>query len=61
MALTLEDILARRTRCLFLNVLETEKLIDQVLDIMAFELKQDGTWKKEQKISFLSLTKKYKI
>ena len=61
MALTLEDILARRTRCLFLNVLETEKLIDQVLDIMAFELKQDATWKKEQKISFLSLTKKYKI
>lgn len=61
MALTLEDILARRTRCLFLDVFETEKLIDQVLEIMAEALSKNESWKSEQKLSFLSLTKKYKI
>jgi hypothetical protein len=44
-----------------LNVLETEKLVDKVLNIMADELKKDISWIKEQKLSFLSLTKKYKL
>ena len=61
MAIKLEDVLARRTRCLFLNVLETEKLVDKVLNIMADELKKDISWIKEQKLSFLSLAKKYKL
>ncbi|MBL29867.1 MAG: FAD-dependent oxidoreductase [Flavobacteriaceae bacterium] len=61
MAITLEDILARRTRCLFLNVVETEKLVDEVLSIMAKELKKDGSWMEQQKLSFLSLSKKYKL
>lgn len=61
MAITLEDILARRTRCLFLDVFETEKLVDKVLSIMADELLKDDVWKQQQKLSFLSLTKKYKL
>ena len=61
MALSLEDILARRTRCLFLDVFETEKLIDDVLDIMADVLNKNQKWKTQEKLSFLSLTKKYKI
>jgi glycerol-3-phosphate dehydrogenase len=61
MATNLEDILARRTRCLFLNVLETENLINKVLDIMMEFLKKDEDWKSKQKLSFLSLTKNYKI
>ena len=61
MAITLEDILARRTRCLFLDVFETEILIDKVLSIMANELLKDDIWKQQQKLSFLSLSKKYKL
>ena len=61
MALSLEDILARRTRCLFLDVFETEKLIDDVLDIMADVLNKNQKWKTQEKLSFLSLIKKYKI
>ena len=61
MALTLEDILARRTRCLFLDVFETEKIIDNVLEIMAEALNKNKRWKSEQKLSFLSLIKNYKI
>ena len=61
MAINLEDILARRTRCLFLNVLETENLINKVLDIMMEFLKKDEDWKSKQKLSFLSLTKNYKL
>ena len=61
MAITLEDILARRTRCLFLDVFETEILIDKVLSIMANELLKDDIWKQQQKLSFLSLIKKYKL
>ena len=61
MAITLEDILARRTRCLFLDVFETEKLIDKVLSIMADEMLKDDVWKQQQKLSFLSLSKKYKL
>ena len=59
--LTLEDILARRTRYLFLDVFETEKLIDKVLSIMADEMLKDDVWKQQQKLSFLSLSKKYKL
>ena len=61
MALTLEDILARRTRCVFLDVFETENLIDKVLKIMGEALNKDQNWKNEQKLSFLHLTKNYKI
>jgi len=61
MALTLEDVLARRTRCLFLDVFETEKLIDKVLKIMGETLNKGQNWKNEQKLSFLYLTKNYKI
>ena len=61
MAINLEDVLARRTRCLFLNVFETENLVDKVLKIMADELKKNNSWIKKQKQAFLSLAKKYKL
>ena len=40
MAITLEDILARRTRCLFLDSSETEKIAEEVVMIMADEMKK---------------------
>ena len=61
MAINLEDVLARRTRCLFIDVFETEKLIDKVLKIMAEALNKKKDWKRKQKLSFLSLIKNYKI
>ena len=45
----------------FLDVFETEKLIDKVLSIMADEMLKDDVWKQQQKLSFLSLSKKYKL
>ena len=41
MAMTLEDVLARRTRCLFLDAYETEKIAPKVAEIMAIELKKE--------------------
>ena len=48
MALTLEDVLARRTRCLFLNVRETLKIAPRVVEIMAEEMQQGKDWANEQ-------------
>ena len=61
MALTLEDVLARRTRCLFLDSRETEKIIEPVIDIMCEELQKNNNWKIQQKNTFLSLIKNYRI
>jgi glycerol-3-phosphate dehydrogenase len=44
MASCLEDVLARRTRCLFLDAYETEKIAPEVARIMAGILNQDQTW-----------------
>ena len=41
MAMTLEDILARRTRCLFIDATETLKIAPEVAQIMATVLKMD--------------------
>jgi len=48
MALTLEDVLARRTRCLFLNVKQTLEVAPQVATIMAGELSAGQSWIEEQ-------------
>ena len=44
MAMTLEDVLARRTRCLFLDAYETEKIAPEVAKIMSKVLKKDAQW-----------------
>ena len=61
MAISLEDILARRTRCLFLDSSETEKIAEEVVMIMADEMKKNNTWINQELKTFKSLVKNYKI
>jgi glycerol-3-phosphate dehydrogenase len=61
MALTLEDILARRTRCLFLDAFETEKIALKVASIMAEVLKKDSQWIKNEIDTFNLLIKNYQL
>ncbi len=61
MALTLEDVLARRTRCLFLNAYETEKIAPYVAEIMKKELNKDEKWVATQLEEFKLLLKKYQL
>ena len=61
MAITLEDVLARRTRCLFLDAYETEKIAPQVLEIMRKRLKKDNDWAKEEMKKFNVILKKYQL
>lgn len=48
MALTVEDILARRTRALFLDARESLRMAPEVATLMARELNKDEVWKNEQ-------------
>ena len=45
---TLEDMLARRTRSLFLDTRTSAAIAPDVAEIMAEELKTDGNWKEKQ-------------
>lgn len=59
MPLNLEDVLARRTRALLLNVKSSVAMADKVADIMAMELGHGDEWKKEQMKSYARLTENY--
>lgn len=59
MARTLEDVLARRIRCLFLNAPETMRIAPQVASIIAAELGKDKTWEEKQVADFLAMANNY--
>lgn len=59
MPVTLEDMLARRTRALFLDVRTSRKIAQQVAGIMAKELNRDQKWEVEQINAFSMLSKNY--
>ena len=61
MAMTIEDVLARRTRCLFLDAKETEKISLKVAEIMAEYLEKDKKWIKLQLTKFKQTLKNYKV
>ena len=61
MALSIEDILSRRTRCLLLNAKESMVLAPKVAEIMAQYLKKDKNWEKEQTDLFILLASNYNI
>ena len=48
MARTVEDVLARRTRALFLNARAAMAMAPLVADLMARGLNRDEAWKTEQ-------------
>ncbi len=59
MAITLEDILARRTRLLFLDAAAAVEIAPVIVSIMAIELSKDENWKSEQLLVFTTLAKQY--
>jgi glycerol-3-phosphate dehydrogenase len=59
MAETLEDVLARRTRALFLNARAAIKMAGRVADLLGREMKKDSRWRREQVDAFTAVAKNY--
>ena len=59
MAQTLDDVLARRIRALFLDARVAKEMAPKVAHIMAKELKKDEEWEKAQIQSFNELADGY--
>lgn len=59
MAQTVEDILARRTRALFLNAKAAIELAPAVAEIMATELRKDKVWSNGQVNDFNEVARNY--
>jgi glycerol-3-phosphate dehydrogenase len=59
MARTVEDVLARRTRCLILNAAASIEAAPRVADILASELGRDESWKPSQVEAYTALARGY--
>jgi glycerol-3-phosphate dehydrogenase len=59
MARTVEDVLARRLRALFLDAQAAIDMAPQVAALMATALQQDHNWQKEQVSAFTSMAQHY--
>jgi len=59
MARTVEDVLARRTRALFLNARAASEMAARVAAIMAPELRQTNAWQLQQVNAFQQLARDY--
>lgn len=59
MARTVEDVLARRTRALFLNARAAIAMAPRVATIMARELGHDATWERDQVDAFTRVARNY--
>jgi glycerol-3-phosphate dehydrogenase len=59
LALTLEDVLARRTRALFLNARAALRMAPRVADLMARELGRNAEWRSRQLAAFDEVAKGY--
>ncbi len=61
MAHTVEDVLARRTRALFLDAEEAVRIAPAVAAIMAVETGKDKSWEEQQVRSFEALARTYRL
>ncbi len=61
MARTVEDVLARRTRALFLNAIAAEMMAEPVASLLAAELGRDEEWVSKQVREFSALAEQYKV
>jgi glycerol-3-phosphate dehydrogenase len=59
MALTIEDVFARRTRMLFLDARAAMQTAAQVALLMALEMQRDENWIQEQETEFNRVAKNY--
>jgi glycerol-3-phosphate dehydrogenase len=58
-ARTVEDVLARRTRALFLDATASMELAPRVASLMSAELGCDAGWQQQQVSDFLQLASGY--
>jgi glycerol-3-phosphate dehydrogenase len=61
MARSLEDVLARRTRALFLDARESIKIAPDAASLLAAELGKDQSWAENQIMQYKELAKKYLV
>jgi len=61
MARTVEDILARRTRALFLNAAAASAMAEPVAKLLAGELGHDAAWVAAQVSDFQALAQQYRV
>jgi glycerol-3-phosphate dehydrogenase len=61
MARTIDDILSRRTRALFLNARAALTAAPRVAELMARELGRDAAWQQDQLSQFTNLAQGYLI
>jgi glycerol-3-phosphate dehydrogenase len=61
MALTVEDVLARRTRALFLNARAAVAMAPRVAEILAAERRCDASWQARQVSAFRDLARGYQV
>lgn len=61
MARSVEDVLARRTRALFLNARAARAMAPRVAELMARELGRDGEWQRSQLQAFEDLAAGYQV
>jgi glycerol-3-phosphate dehydrogenase len=59
MAMTLEDVLARRLRLLFLDTRIAMEVAPAVTRLMAIKMGKDAAWEKQQVENFLKIAKGY--
>ena len=59
MPFRIEDVLARRTRSLFLNARASAEIAPEVARLMASEMSHDLKWQQEQVQSYCKLVKNY--
>ena len=59
MAVTVDDVLARRIRALFLDAKASIDMAPHVAKIMATELKRDESWEKQQVTEYNDIAKAY--
>ena len=59
MALTIEDVLARRLRALFLDARAAIDIAPKVASIMAKEMNKDKDWENQQVNDFIELAQNY--
>jgi glycerol-3-phosphate dehydrogenase len=61
MARTVDDVLARRTRALFLNAAAAIAMAPEVAQLMALELRRDAAWQQAQWAEFIALAQHYLV
>jgi glycerol-3-phosphate dehydrogenase len=61
MARTVEDVLARRCRALFLNAAAAEQIAEETARVLAVELGQGHAWQRQQIQAFSALAAQYRL